>query len=106
MLRRGRGGTRPRPSSPKTSLGYGLRARNSSTASRHGTCHHQRRERRLGSRRRRGAALVLAIGVLAIVALFAITFASLMQLERQASSNYVLSLRAELLARAGVAHGV
>lgn len=66
----------------------------------------ERPRRRRLRRRRRGAALILALGVLAVVALFGVTFVSLMRLERLATSNYVLQVNADFLARAGLAQAV
>ena len=60
------------------------------------------RARASSSRRdERASALVVALAVLALFAVFAVTVGSLMRLEHQAASNHVLGVRARLLARAG-----
>lgn len=58
------------------------------------------------SERRRGATLIFVMGILALMSIFAIAFASLVRLERQASANYMLSVRADLAAKAGVEFAV
>ncbi len=69
--------------------------------SRHGSPNNRR-----SARRRGGAALILALGLLAVIAVFGVTFVSLMRLERLATSNYVLQVQADFLARAGLAQAV
>ena len=51
---------------------------------------------------RRGAILIVVLGVLAVLALLATTFASLQAVERQISRNYLDEVRARLLAQSGV----
>ncbi|MBI2933261.1 MAG: hypothetical protein HYY16_16575 [Planctomycetes bacterium] len=53
---------------------------------------------------RRGAVLIIVLGVLFVLALLAVTFASLQSLERQVAENYLDGVRAKLLARTGVEH--
>ncbi|MDF1663558.1 MAG: hypothetical protein P1V97_17435 [Planctomycetota bacterium] len=55
---------------------------------------------------RRGAVLLVAMGILALLAIFAITFANLVSLEKSASRNYVDSIRARMIARAGLERAI
>lgn len=55
---------------------------------------------------RRGAVLLVAMGILALLAIFAITFANLVSLEKNASRNYVDSIRARMIARAGLERAI
>jgi len=52
--------------------------------------------------RQRGSVLVLVLGVLTLLTLFSVSFAILMSIERDASTNYQEQVRARLLARAGL----
>ena len=54
----------------------------------------------LGSRK--GAVLVIVLGVLAVLALLATTFATIQATEKQVSRNYLDMVRAKLLAQSGV----
>lgn len=54
-------------------------------------------------RGRRGFTLLAALAVLVLLAIFSLTFAQLMGLERRAAASFVDGVRAKLLARAGVA---
>src|SRR5215831_6518371 len=54
------------------------------------------------SGRRKGAVLIIVLGVLAVLALLATTFATLQATERQVASNYMDTVRAKLLAQSGV----
>src|SRR5688572_23228816 len=54
----------------------------------------------------RGVALVLAIGVVALLALFGVSFVAIVGLEREAASNNLLQVRARLVADAGVESGL
>jgi len=58
------------------------------------------------TRRTRGAALVVVLGVLTLTVLLAVAFVNLMGIERRASEGYVSSVRARFLADAGVSHAV
>ncbi len=58
------------------------------------------------SRRRRGSALLLCIAILALLSLFALSFSSIMRLERSAASNFVDGQRARLLANAGASRAL
>ncbi len=51
---------------------------------------------------RRGAALIVVLGVLVILVLMSTVFASLQGLERSVSRNYVDGVRAKLIAQGGV----
>jgi len=51
---------------------------------------------------RRGAVLIVVMGVLFVLALLATTFASMQSLERQVARNYLDGVRAKLIARSGV----
>jgi hypothetical protein len=52
--------------------------------------------------RRRGAVLIVVLGVLAILALLATTFATLQATEKQVARNYLDTVRAKLLAQSGI----
>ncbi|MEZ6187697.1 MAG: pilus assembly PilX N-terminal domain-containing protein [Planctomycetota bacterium] len=54
----------------------------------------------------RGSMLVVALGILTLLSVLAITFVSLMRLERQASKNYVDTVRARLIAEGGLETGM
>lgn len=56
------------------------------------------------SRRRdeRGSMLIVAIGILTLLSVLALTFVSIMKLERTASTNYVDGVRARLVAEGGL----
>jgi hypothetical protein len=53
-------------------------------------------------RRNRGAVLIIVLGVLALLALLATTFATLQGVERSVSRNYLDTVRAKLIAQSGV----
>ncbi|MEZ0229079.1 MAG: hypothetical protein ACAI25_10675, partial [Planctomycetota bacterium] len=57
-------------------------------------------------RRERGTSLIFVLGILALLSLFAISFATVTRVERTASANYVDEVRAKLAARAGLAAGI
>jgi len=57
-------------------------------------------------REHRGAVLIVVLGVLALLALLATTFASLQATERHISRNYLDTVRAKLLAMSGVQDAV
>ena len=50
----------------------------------------------------RGSMLVVALGILTLLSILALTFVSLMRLEQTASTNYVDGVRARLIAEAGL----
>src|SRR5262245_19492532 len=52
--------------------------------------------------KRRGLALILVLGVLAILALLATAFASLAGVERRVTRNYLDTVRARLAAESGI----
>ncbi|RME75205.1 MAG: hypothetical protein D6776_03680, partial [Planctomycetota bacterium] len=52
--------------------------------------------------RQRGSMLVVALGVLALLSLLAVTFVTVMNLEKVAAANYVEQLRAQMTAEAGI----
>lgn len=54
------------------------------------------------SKRRRGATLLVSLGILTLLSVFAIAFVRLVSFERVASANYVDGVRARMLARAGI----
>ncbi|MBI3857168.1 MAG: hypothetical protein HY293_15895 [Planctomycetes bacterium] len=54
------------------------------------------------SGKRKGAVLIIVLGVLAVLALLATTFATLQATERQVANNYLDTVRAKLLAQSGV----
>src|SRR5581483_11072867 len=56
--------------------------------------------------RERGTTLIFVLGILALLSLFAITFANMTRLERTASANYMDNVRADLVARSGLNAGV
>lgn len=58
--------------------------------------------RRANSARRRGSMLIVAMGVLTLLSILAVTFVSLMRLELQASKNYVDGVKARLIAEGGL----
>jgi len=51
---------------------------------------------------RRGAVLIVVLGVLAVLALLGVTFSTLQGTERQIAHNYMDTVRAKLLAQSGV----
>ena len=53
-------------------------------------------------RRNRGAVLIIVLGVLAVLALLATTFATLQGVERNVSRNYLDTVRAKMVAQSGV----
>src|SRR5438132_14183640 len=58
-----------------------------------------------GSRKRareRGSMLIVALGILTLMSLLAVTFVILMNLERSAAANYVDSIKAKMAAEAGI----
>jgi len=57
-------------------------------------------------RDRKGAVLLVAVGILALLSVFALSFASLVSLERSASRNYIDAVRARLVARAGLQRAI
>jgi len=57
--------------------------------------------RELPRRRMRGSMLIVAMGILALMSIMAITFARLMKLESDASNNYIDMIRAKLCAESG-----
>src|SRR2546423_10459918 len=52
--------------------------------------------------RSEGTAVILALGILAALSALALTMTSVLGIERAASSNYVLGLRARLCAESGI----
>src|SRR5438045_1783742 len=54
------------------------------------------------SGQRKGAVLIIVLGVLAVLALLATTFATLQATEKQVAHNYLDTVRAKLLAQSGV----
>jgi hypothetical protein len=60
----------------------------------------------LAPRSDRGSTLIFVLGILALLSLFAITFASITRLERTASANYMDESRADVVARAGLNAGI
>lgn len=57
-------------------------------------------------RRDRGSMLVIALGVLALLSILAVTFVSLMKLELLASKNYVDGVKARLIAEGGMEEAI
>lgn len=57
------------------------------------------------SGKRKGAVLIIVLGVLAVLALLATTFATLQATERQIAHNYMDTVRAKLLAQSGIQDG-
>lgn len=57
-------------------------------------------------KKQKGAVLIVVLGVLVILALLATTFATLQQLDRSVSRNYVDDVRAKMLAQSGVEYGI
>ncbi|MHC4661603.1 MAG: hypothetical protein ACYS8W_07930 [Planctomycetota bacterium] len=55
------------------------------------------------SRKDRGSMLIVALGVLTLLSILAVAFASLMMIEKEASRNYMAGLRAQLLCEAAIA---
>ena len=53
-----------------------------------------------------GFALILALGILTLIAILAVTFATSMQLEEKASVNYTLGVKALAFTHAGLAHAL
>ena len=62
--------------------------------------------RRRGSLKRRGAVLIVVLGILVVLALLATTLASLQQIERTIAKNYIDDIRAKLLAQSGVEYAI
>lgn len=58
------------------------------------------------TRRRKGAILVVILGVRSLLALTATTFATLTQVERRISRNFTDDVRAKLIAPSGIEEGV
>ena len=56
----------------------------------------------LEQREDQGSMLIVALGILTLLAALALTFVSLMELERKASKNYVDGVRARLIAEGGL----
>ncbi len=54
----------------------------------------------------RGSMLIVAIGVLTLLSILGVAFASLMLIEKEASRNYIAGLRADLLCQAAVARSL
>jgi hypothetical protein len=54
----------------------------------------------------KGSMLIVALGILTLLSILAITFVSLMKLERKASANYVEGVKARLIAEAGISRTV
>lgn len=52
--------------------------------------------------RRRGAVLLITLGVLAVLVVFALALASLLRLERRAATNVTDAARARFVAEAGI----
>jgi hypothetical protein len=52
--------------------------------------------------RERGSMLIVALGILTLMSLLAVTFVILMNLERSAAANYVDSIKAKMVAEAGI----
>ncbi len=61
---------------------------------------------RVRPRRYRGAVLIVVLGVLAVLALLGTTFATLQQVERNVSRNYLDTVRAKLIAMSGIQDAV
>src|SRR5436190_1826668 len=57
-------------------------------------------------RRDRGSMLIIALGVLALLSILAVTFVSLMKLELLASKNYVDGVKARLIAEGGMEEAI
>ena len=53
-------------------------------------------------RRRRGLVLVASVGVLGVISVMGLAFATVMRLEARAARNYTEAVRAEFVARAGI----
>lgn len=62
----------------------------------------RRDDRGRRARRRGGAVLIIALGVLTVIAVFAVSFASLLRLEQRAAANVSDATRARLVAEAGL----
>ena len=61
----------------------------------------------IGERQRRGGlALIIVVGVLAVLAVIALAFVMMAELERKASQQRMLSTKAYLLARSGIEDGL
>lgn len=54
----------------------------------------------------RGSMLIVAMGILALMSIMAVTFTRLMKLESDASTNYIDMIRAKLLARSGESRSI
>src|SRR5262245_56816025 len=57
-------------------------------------------------RPRRGAVLIIVLGVLVVLTLLAITFAEVSTLDRKVASTYLDGVRAQLVARAGIERAI
>jgi hypothetical protein len=55
---------------------------------------------------RRGSTLVLALGVLALLSIMAVTFTTLVRLELASSVNYVNGIKAKFLAESGISYAI
>src|SRR5262245_45830538 len=58
------------------------------------------------ARSRRGAVLIVVLGVLIVLSLLGISFARISTLDRRVASSFLDSVRAQLLARSGVERAV
>jgi hypothetical protein len=58
------------------------------------------------TRNRRGATLLVSIAILTLLAVFSVAFVQLVNFERNASANYVDSVHARMLARAGIQRAI
>ncbi|MBL4848109.1 MAG: hypothetical protein JKY65_21545 [Planctomycetes bacterium] len=65
-------------------------------------CDSTPRKRDVGSDDERGTMLIVALGILALLSLMAITMVKLMNLERKATTNYVDMVKARLIAEGGL----
>ncbi|HVR82799.1 MAG TPA: hypothetical protein VMU54_00720, partial [Planctomycetota bacterium] len=51
---------------------------------------------------RKGVVLIIVLGVMAVLALLAVTFSTLQATDRQIAHNYMDTVRAKLLAQSGI----
>jgi len=58
----------------------------------------------LRTRDERGSMLIVALGILTLLSVLALTFVSIMRLEQNASKNYVEAVKARLIAEGGLEH--
>src|SRR5437870_3837435 len=73
-----------------------------SARTRRGTAMAHKVLRRQQRQARRGSMLIVALGVLTLISVLAVTFVTLMRLEKNAATNFVDGIKAKMVAEAGL----